>query len=202
MIYCILRKWLKSESVLSCTLVIMTSKPNEVSSKKPVSVLRQTFAPIRPKPVDPRFNRAFGEFNEESFKHSYGFIKEIQERERATLQNALKTEKDPHKREHIQRVLDRQQSIAKAKEKEDFRNAVMQKWKKNEKEMVKQGKKPFFLKRADQKKLELIAKFKEMKERAAANGQSVNVDKLMEKRRKHKSSKQRTQLPPRDFNKQ
>jgi hypothetical protein len=53
------------------------------------------------------------------------------------------------------------------------------------------------LKKSDEKQLMLIAKFKEMKERA--NGQPLNIDKLVEKRRKHKAAKQHTKLP---YNKQ
>ncbi len=171
------------------------SKPLEVSSKQPVSVLRQTVAPIRPKAIDPRFDRSFGEFHEDQFKAAYNFIKPMQEKERGILEESLKKERDPARKAHIQRVLDRQKAVEKSREREDFQKNVLKKWKKSEQELVKQGKKPFYLKRADQKKLELIAKFKEMKDNAAANGQTVNVDKLLEKRRKHKSSKQRTQLP-------
>lgn len=170
-------------------------KPVEVSSKQPVSVLRQTVAPLRPKPIDPRFDRSFGDFHADQFKAAYSFIKPMQEKERQVLEESLKKERDPAKKAHIQRVLDRQKSAEKSREREEFRANVLKKWKQSEQELVKQGKKPFYLKRSDQKKLELIAKFKEMKERAAANGQAVNVDKLLEKRRKHKSSKQRTLLP-------
>lgn len=171
------------------------SKPLETSSKQPVSVLRQNVAPVRPKAIDPRFDRSFGEFHADQFKAAYSFIKPIQDQERQLLEQSLKKERDPERRAHIQRVLNRQDAAEKSREREEFRSKVMKQWKKTEQELVKQGKKPFYLKRSDQKKLELIAKFKEMKERAAANGQSLNVDKLLEKRRKHKSSKQRTGLP-------
>lgn len=170
-------------------------KPQEVSSKQPVSVIRQSVAPIRPKAIDPRFDRSFGNFNPEMFKAAYSFVKPIQEKEKQVLEESLKKERDPERKAHIQRVLDRQKSMEKAQEREEFRKNVLKQWKKTELELVKQGKKPFFLKRSDQKKLELIARFKEMKERAAANGQTIKLDKLLEKRHKHKSSKQRTQLP-------
>lgn len=167
--------------------------PQEISSKTPVSVLRQVIQPIRPKAIDPRFDRAFGSFHEDSFKEAYGFVKDIQKGEKNTLEQSLKREKDPRKASAIKRVLDRQKSIEKSKEKEDFRQNVLKQWKRTEREMVAQGKTPFHLKRADQKQLELIAKFKNLKEKS--NGQPLNIDKLMEKRRKHKAAKQHTGLP-------
>lgn len=63
-----------------------------------------------------------------------------------------------------------------------------------EAELVAQGKKPYFLKKNDVRQLELVDRLKQAKERSS-NGQ-VNVDKLTEKHRKHKASKQRKALPP------
>jgi len=173
------------------------SFPLEVSSKAPVSVLRQVVEPIRPKAIDPRFDRAFGSFHEDQFKEAYSFVKDIQKSERRTLEDSLTREKDSYKASAIRRALNRQDSIARSKEQSDFKHKVLQNWKKTERELIGQGKKAFHLKKSDEKQLMLIAKFKEMKERA--NGQPLNIDKLVEKRRKHKAAKQHTKLP---YNKQ
>lgn len=172
------------------------SQPLECSSKQPVSVLRQVIDPIRPKAIDPRFDRAFGSFHEDQFKEAYSFVKDIQKSERKTLEDSLKTEKDPRKISAIRRALDRQNSIARSKEQADFKHRVLQKWKQTERELIAQGKRPFHLKKSDEKQLMLIAKFKEMKERA--NGQEINIEKMVEKRRKHKAAKQHSKLPFRD----
>ena len=169
------------------------SFPLEVSSKAPVSVLRQVFEPIRLKSIDPRFDRAFGTFHEDQFKEAYSFVKDIQKSERKTLENSMHTEKDPRKALAIKRALDRQNSIARSKEQSDFKHDVLQKWKKTERELIAQGKTPFHLKKSDEKQLMMIAKFKEMKEKA--NGQAINIDKLVEKRRKHRAAKQHSKLP-------
>ena len=169
------------------------SFPRECSSKEPVSVLRQVVDPIRAKAIDPRFDRAFGSFHEDQFKEAYSFVKDIQKSERKTLEDSLHREKDPRKASAIKRALDRQNSISRSKEQTDFKHKVIQKWKKAERELISQGKKPFHLKKSDEKQLMLIAKFKEMKERA--KGQPINIDKLVEKRRKHKAAKQHTKLP-------
>ena len=88
------------------------SFPLECSSKQPVSVLRQVVEPIRPKAIDPRFDRAFGSFHEDQFKEAYSFVKDIQKTERKTLETSLKTERDPRKISALRRVIDRQNSIA------------------------------------------------------------------------------------------
>ncbi len=165
----------------------------ECSSKQPVSVLRQVVEPIRRKAIDPRFDRAFGSFHEDQFKEAYSFVKDIQKSERKTLEDSMRTEKDPRKAAAIKRALDRQNSIARSKDQEEFKNRALKKWKQTEREMIAQGKKPFHLKKSDEKQLMLIAKFKELKEKS--NGQAINIDKLVEKRRKHKAAKQHTKLP-------
>ena len=174
------------------------SFPLECSSKQPVSVLRQDIDPIRPKAIDPRFDRAFGSFHEDQFKEAYSFVKDIQKSERKTLEDSLKSEKDPRKITSIRRALDRQNSIARSKEQSDFKHRVLQKWKQTERDLVAEGKQPYHLKKSDEKQLMLIAKFKEMKERT--KGQDINIEKMVEKRRKHKAAKQHSKLPFREIN--
>ena len=174
------------------------SFPLECSSKQPVSVLRQVIDPIRPKAIDPRFDRAFGSFHEDQFKEAYSFVKDIQKSERKTLEDSLKSEKDPRKITSIRRALDRQNSIARSKEQSDFKHRVLQKWKQTERDLVAEGKQPYHLKKSDEKQLMLIAKFKEMKERT--KGQDINIEKMVEKRRKHKAAKQHSKLPFREIN--
>ena len=183
-------------------LILMPRKnksfPLECSSKQPVSVLRQVIDPIRPKAIDPRFDRAFGSFHEDQFKEAYSFVKDIQKSERKTLEDSLKSEKDPRKITSIRRALDRQNSIARSKEQSDFKHRVLQKWKQTERDLVAEGKQPYHLKKSDEKQLMLIAKFKEMKERT--KGQDINIEKMVEKRRKHKAAKQHSKLPFREIN--
>ncbi len=63
----------------------------------------------------------------------------------------------------------------------------MDEHRKQEKELVKQGKKPFYLKKSEQKKRVLIDKFASMKK-----GQ---VDRAIERRRKKVAGKEKKELP-------
>ena len=61
-----------------------------------------------------------------------------------------------------------------------------------ERELVKMGKKPFYLKKGDEKKLELVEKYEELKK-------SGKLEKVLEKKRKHNASKVHKFLPNRRF---
>ena len=57
-----------------------------------------------------------------------------------------------------------------------------------ERQAVEAGKKPFYLKKSEQRKLELLAKYRELKERGG-------LDKFMEKRRKKNAAKDHRYVP-------
>jgi len=57
-----------------------------------------------------------------------------------------------------------------------------------EREAVKKGKKPFYLKKSEQKKEELVEKYQELKT-------SGKLDKFLEKRRKKNSAKDHRYVP-------
>lgn len=70
-------------------------------------MLREVIPVSKKRAVDPRFDRAFGHFNEDLFSKSYGFLGEMQREERQKLQTSLKGEADPSRRETIKRTLER-----------------------------------------------------------------------------------------------
>ena len=118
-------------------------------SKTPVPVLRKVVPPSRPKPLDPRFDRAFGHYNPDLCSKSYSFIEDIQRDERKQLREAMTKEADPHRKHAMQRLLDRQVSVEATQRRDAERKAVIREWKTQEKDKVAQGKRPFHLKRKD-----------------------------------------------------
>lgn len=81
--------------------------PQEVSSKRPVSVLREVIAPVRRRAIDPRFDRAFGNFNKDLFEKSFDFLADMQKDELQQLRHSLRKEQHPARREGLQRTLQR-----------------------------------------------------------------------------------------------
>ena len=78
--------------LINCFLLLFFSKlirvrlmrrPQELSSKKPVSVFRNVFQVKKnQEPIDPRFNSAFGEYKPEFFRKRYSFINDLRMREK------------------------------------------------------------------------------------------------------------------------
>lgn len=104
------------------------------------------------------------------------------------LREQIKKERDADKKDKLQkqlsRMVDRQATEAAQQRKRD----IKREHKRKEKELIAKGKNPFFLKKSDQKKLELIEKFQHFKDNPKA------LSRAMEKRRKRNAAKEKTKV--------
>ncbi|KAG0090479.1 rRNA biogenesis protein rrp36 [Podila epicladia] len=161
------------------------NKPMEIGSKKPVGRFRQVVEVASTRRRDPRFDSLSGKLDTDLFEKSYGFLKDYQADEMKKLRELIKKERDEDMKEKLQtqlsRMVDRQATEAAQKRRQE----IKREHKRKEKELISKGKNPFFLKKADQKKLELIDKFKQLKDSPKA------LAKAMEKRRKRNSAKEK-----------
>ncbi|KAF9384864.1 rRNA biogenesis protein rrp36 [Podila verticillata] len=164
------------------------NKPMEIGSKKPVGRFRQVVEVASAKRRDPRFDSLSGKLDTDLFEKSYGFLKDYQADEMKKLRELIKKERDMDMKEKLQtqlsRMVDRQATEAAQKRRQE----IKREHKRKEKDLVAKGKTPFFLKKSDQKKLELIDKFKQLKDSPKA------LAKAMEKRRKRNSAKEKTKI--------
>eukprot|EP00386_Alphamonas_edax_P002126 GDKI01006388.1.p1 GENE.GDKI01006388.1~~GDKI01006388.1.p1 ORF type:complete len:280 (-),score=98.97 GDKI01006388.1:199-1038(-) len=186
-----------------------SKKPMEVSSKAPVAVPREWAAKVeglhkKPKTRDPRFSDLSGTFNSELFSKSYAFLDDYRKKELATLEQSLKGGKGGKKkkgmgvahltheeRDRAARMLDRMKSTEAARKQLTDHNLVKRQLRKEEKERVlKTGKKPFFAGESQIKKKMMENKYKALKEQGAGQ-----LDRFIEKKRKHQASKERKTLP-------
>lgn len=103
------------------------------------------------------------------------------------LKAAIRKAKDLETKEKLKRTLLSMESRKKAQERKNQEQEVLRKHRREEKEKIEMGKKPFYLKRADQKKLALVGRFEGMK--------GKQVDKVIERRRKKQSAKERKSMP-------
>lgn len=53
------------------------NRPQELTSKKPVSTFRNIFQVHKKEPIDPRFNSAIGVYKPEVFRKRYGFVNDM-----------------------------------------------------------------------------------------------------------------------------
>ncbi|CAJ2508083.1 Uu.00g092690.m01.CDS01 [Anthostomella pinea] len=161
--------------------------PVEVTSKRPVTRKREVVSSTKVLPRDPRFSAASGPVDEERARRAYSFLDEYRASEMAQVRDAIKKTKAPAAKEELKRALVSMQSRKQAQERKDAERAVVADHRKHEKELVAQGKQPFYLKRGELKKRVLVDRFAGMKKK--------QVDRTIERRRKKVTAKERKDMP-------
>ncbi|KAK4138619.1 DUF947-domain-containing protein [Trichocladium antarcticum] len=179
--------------------------PMEVTSKRQVTRRRDfltvTAETRRAQPRDPRFTplgagaasasatatAAAGGVEEIKMRKAYAFLDEYRDDEMAQLRAAIKKARGAGDKEQLQRALLSMESRKKAQDRRDRARGVLEEHRLKEKELVRQGKTPFYLKKAEQKKRATVAQFEGMKK-----GQ---VDKAIERRRKKVAGKEKKLMP-------
>ncbi|CAG8565405.1 14103_t:CDS:2 [Cetraspora pellucida] len=164
----------------------------EISSKKPVGRFRQIVeipSNIR-KRRDPRFDDLSGKFNDDLFEKSYSFLNEYKKSEMEEIKKRISKEKDPEEKQKLQQLLNKLQSRAAHESNLNRKKQLKREQKKKERELIAQGKSPFYLKKSEEKKLELVDKFKKLQK-----SDSKVLDKVIEKRRKKNASKEHRYIP-------
>lgn len=166
-----------------------TSKhaPRELSSKKAVSRKREVVPVAKREYRDPRFEPLTEPVNDSKLKAAYAFLDDYRDDEMKELRGAIKTAKDEETREKLKRALMSMDSRKKAELRKSKEQEVLNQHRREEKELVRQGKKPFYLKRTEQKKRVLLDQFRELKGR--------QVDHVIERRRKKLEGKEKKKLP-------
>ena len=166
-----------------------TSKhaPTEISSKKAVSRKREVVAVPKREYRDPRFEVTAGIVDQSKVRKAYSFLDDYREDEMKALKNAVKAAKDEDSKEKLKRVLLSLESRKKAQIRNDKEQEILDKHRKEEKEAVKQGKKPFYLKKAEQKKRVLLDQYGELK--------GKQLDRIIERRRKKVEGKEKKRMP-------
>lgn len=121
--------------------------PAVMSSKKPVSRKREILASQKRIARDPRFDSLSGALDTNQVRDNYAFLDEYRDSEMAELKATIKKTKSDEDKEILKRKLLSMESQKKAKASKERREKVMKEHKKQEKEAVKEGKTPFFLKK-------------------------------------------------------
>ena len=162
--------------------------PTVQSSKRAVTRRRNVIEVKKPVARDPRFDPAAGsQPDEHILKKRYAFLEDYKALEMAELKAAIRKTKNEEDKEKLKRKLLSMESQKKAQETKDRQQAIKREHKKKEKELIKEGKAPFYLKKSEQKKLALVDRFQNMK--------SKDRDRAIERRRKKVASKERRNMP-------
>lgn len=161
--------------------------PTELSSKKAVSRRREVI-PV-PKRVhrDPRFEPVSGEIDAYKIRKAYSFLEDYREDEMKELRATIRKTKDEDERDRLKRQLISMENRKKAQDRKDKADEVVRAHKQEEKELVKAGKKPFYLKESEKRKRVLLDTYSGMKK-----GQ---LDHVIERRRRKLDQKEKKRLP-------
>ncbi|XP_071161576.1 ribosomal RNA processing protein 36 homolog [Mytilus edulis] len=164
------------------------NRPMEMSSKRPVRLSKESDPAKKKMTRDPRFDDLSGEYNESYFKSNYSFLYDIKSREKEKIKKTMKKEKDPEKKVELKMLYNRMDQQEQSEKQKDKRKTLEKEWKKKEQSQVKEGKKPFFLKKTDLRKLELAEKYKELQK-------SGKLENYLSKKRKKTAQKEKKKLP-------
>jgi ribosomal RNA-processing protein 36 len=161
--------------------------PTEISSKKAVSRKREVVTVAKRDYRDPRFEPLSGPIDDSKLRKAYSFLDDYRDDEIRELKDAIKKAKDEGEKEKMKRTLLSMESKKKSDERKKREEEILDKHRKEEKELVKQGKQPFFLKKAEQKKRVLIEQFSGLK--------GKQLDHVVERRRKKQDAKEKKNMP-------
>ncbi|KAG2212337.1 hypothetical protein INT47_001697 [Mucor saturninus] len=161
--------------------------PMEVSSKRAVGRFRDVVQLPAEKRRDPRFDKLSGQLNQDLFEKSYDFLNDYKKSEMEMLKESIKKEQDPDAQEHMKGLLMKMVSAERFEQEKKRKQELLRERKKQESELVKQGKTPYFLKKSEKRKLDLIDRYQKMGKKT--------VDRILEKRRKRNTTKDRKHLP-------
>ncbi|MCJ1470165.1 rRNA biogenesis protein rrp36 [Pseudocyphellaria aurata] len=161
--------------------------PVELSSKQAVSRRREAVPIKKLDHRDPRFEPINGRVDQSKAKKNYAFLDQYRESEMAELRTSIRQTKDSDTKEKLKQTLRSMESRQKTQEAKDQQQKVVRSHRAKEKELVRQGKKPFYLKRAEQKKLALVERFARLKEK--------QIDRIIDRRRKKTAGRARKKMP-------
>eukprot|EP00903_Cladosiphon_okamuranus_P017529 g16144.t1 len=166
------------------------NRPQEASSLRAVGRFREVVVGKRKTARDPRFEGGAGssKLNYDIFRKAYGFLGEYQDREIEELKKSLKKEKNQERSARLQAILTRLQQERAERSQGDRTRAAIREAKKKERDAVAGGKKPFFLKGSEKKRLSLEQRYEGLKEEG-------KLSKFMEKKRKKNAAKDHRWLP-------
>lgn len=161
--------------------------PTEMTSKRQVSRRREVVNEQKVAPRDPRFSSASGTVDESRARKAYAFLDDYRDGEMAQIRAAIKKSKSADEREALARALKSMQSRREAQAKRDAEQDLVARHRRQERDLVAQGKKPFYLKKSEQKKQLLVERFAGMKKK--------QVDRTIERRRKKLTARERKNMP-------
>jgi len=127
------------------------NRPTEMSARRPIPRKQPT---SRGKITrDPRFDDLSGEFSERIFHETYSFLSDVKRKEKMKLEKMIAKTKDRERKSELKQLHNRMEQQELAIKRKEKQQVLENEWKKKEREQVKAGKKPYFMKKSEKKAL-------------------------------------------------
>ena len=160
-------------------------RPPEFSSKKrPRPISNRPTRNQRPR--DPRFDERTGTFSEDSFGRAYSFLEEMRQEEKREVEKELEKGGGDEDTIKLRNLLDRMKAQQRARKERARDREIERKWQREEREKVGKGKRRFYLKKGELRKMQL-------ENRLATSKGKQEIDR----RRKRLEKKSRKNMPRR-----
>ncbi|XP_078255010.1 ribosomal RNA processing protein 36 homolog isoform X2 [Rhinoraja longicauda] len=163
-------------------------RPLEMSSKQPVSFQRRPVAVKKGVLRDPRFDDLSGDYNPEIFDKTYAFIATIRNKEKELIKRKLRRVKKPESKQQLEYVLQRMTEQDKAQDHKRQQRERLNQFKQEQRQRVRQGSKPYFLKKSELRTMELADRYQALK-------QDGKLESFLGRKRKRNATKDRQKLP-------
>lgn len=163
--------------------------PAEQSSKHPVT-RKRIITEVSANPTharDPRFSAASGYIDPNIVARRYAFLSDYRADEINELKAAMKTMKDPDEKARLRVAVGRMENRARVDKQREKEAEVVRKHRQEEKERVKQGKKPFFLKNSEVRKQVLVDRFTGMS--------AKDKDRAVKRRKQKEAQREKRSMP-------
>jgi len=159
------------------------SSKHAVTRKRPAIEISQNPFHAR----DPRFSSLSGSTDQDKIRNNYAFLDLYRESELSELRAALTKTRNPAEKEALKREIMAMENRSRAQKEKDREREVRQEHRRKEKELVRQGKKPYFLKQGEVKKQALVKKYEGLK--------GKEREKVMQRKRKKEGEKAKKAMP-------
>ncbi|XP_023953433.1 ribosomal RNA processing protein 36 homolog isoform X2 [Bicyclus anynana] len=143
------------------------NRPREMSSKKPVRMLRDVVSVKKQEPRDPRFDPLCGTFDKKEFAENYNFLSNARVNDMKMIKNELKQTTDPEKELSLRRLLQRLNDQQKATKRKKLESERKDKQRLEVEAEFKQGKQPHFKNKSEARVESLVKQYEELKKKGA-----------------------------------
>ncbi|XP_045537744.1 ribosomal RNA processing protein 36 homolog isoform X1 [Papilio machaon] len=139
------------------------NRPREMSSKRPVRMLRDTGKVKKTEIRDPRFDPLCGEFDKKEFAENYNFLSDMLYEDIKSIRAELKQTTDPEKVLKLKRLLQSLNEQHRANRKARVQREKVEKQKKDVEKVFREGKQPYFKNKSELRVETLVNQYEELK---------------------------------------